>query len=122
MTTTGSGNIAVIGRSQTIPFRITCTAAVEVVVVFGIKGGDVLEKWAYPEREEYQLLEADSEGHFDGCTAEECTAAAEEGLLVMDVKAWNIEGQNIIKRGNIAMLASTFVDAIERAEEESSSQ
>lgn len=110
-----------IGKSQTVPFRITAPDAVEIVVIFsGEQSETVYEQFAYPQRQaessdalDYTLLEVDSNGIYTGELSETATMQVADDLLVADVKIWNALGQTRVKRYRMVPIASTRVENIQ---------
>lgn len=109
-----------IGKTRTVPFRITCRGAVEIVVVASGEQSQVeYERFCYPERdssasEEWTLLDVDSTGDiFSGTVQEASTRGVVDDTLVLDIKAWDANGATEVRRIRILPLVSTKVENIE---------
>jgi hypothetical protein len=108
--------MSTIGKSKTLDFTVTVTNAVDVVVIFGLREGTtILEKWAYPARNEYETLTANGFA-FSGVLSEDATKTAKNGNLVMDVKAWDSNDKTAVARYNVGYIADTYVKDIDKLE------
>jgi hypothetical protein len=117
-----------IGKSQTIPFRITSETATQVVVIFsGEVSKVVYQRFSYPQRGdsndiqdsstelEWKLLdyEESSVGNiFTGVLDEEATQDIEDDILVMDIKGWDDSGNTRVKRCRLLPIVDTQVQEI----------
>ena len=118
-----------IGKSQKIPFNITCTGATAAILVFGLKTSDtVIECFYYgitPATAQAAISEdftvdwtainmtelTLTEGVFSGTMSEESTQNAVSDMLVMDFKAWNAT-ENVIQRFEVKYLGDTYVKKV----------
>ena len=108
--------MARIGKSKTINFQVTVDTATQCVVIFSSKHGafeKVYQQFSYPTREGFDDL-SKNDFTFSGKLSEEATEAAGNDLLIAEIKAWNDNGQNAIKRVEIAQLVTTRVQNIKK--------
>jgi hypothetical protein len=104
-----------IGKSKTINFNLT-TNATQVVMVFkGRTTDEVYQQFSYPARDGFTTLETTATG-YTGKLLEASTVAVKNDLLIAEMKGWDDNGNNEIKRVKFANIDSTSVEPIERVE------
>ncbi len=96
-----------ISKSQTINVKIT-SDAVELVAILLMSDGTELARYAYPARAGYNDVAKDGSEYMFRID-EEVTAQAPTGVLLLDVKAWDSDGNNLIKRVEITRMVDTAV-------------
>jgi hypothetical protein len=99
-----------LSKSQTINVTIT-SDAVEMVAFLLMSDGTILKKYAYPSRASYVDI-SKSANEFTFRIDESVTAQAPTGVLLLDVKAWDANGNSLVKRVEITRMVDTAIKVV----------